>query len=113
MSTENVFVSGARCCWFGHITEAAASGTKCPHCLQPLMEWSSEAAYWKNVGAFERGEYDVDDDEKPKPHPGYIEMVKWGLGQMRDRRECYKNIVHLKNSYKKHVGIDVDVSRGR
>lgn len=98
---------GTGCTYIGKLPQ-------CPHCGGGTMAVSTEELIGKN-GAFESGnykfnEYDTKNQEppnwKPHPHPGFIAMLYWATSQPH----CYKHIMHLRNSYKKHVGIDVDMT---
>ena len=103
---------GVNCCWFGTFDEAAEHGSRCPYCKGMVGTFSDEAAFWKHVDDFENGVYEVHAEEAtPKRHPGFRKMWEWGGGEMKRRKTCYKNVNHLRNSYRKHEGIEVDTQR--
>jgi len=95
--------------WIGE--KASASGS-CPFCANPALAIDI-AQHWADVGGVERGEYSwpsykkkpAPADWKPRPHPGFGEMWVWALAQNR----CFNHMVHLKHSYKKNTGIEVDI----
>ena len=88
----------------------------CPICGGMLYEFESPAPWWDGVDKFERGDYPYPAylaakgpqpaDWKPRPHPGYRKMCEWQKAQNR----CFRHVAHLKNSYKKHAGIEVDLT---
>jgi hypothetical protein len=110
---SHAFLSGASCCWNSLVAEAADFNSRCPFCKGNVVKWSSEGAWWNHIDAYERGEYEVDAkaEQPARPHPSYRAMWEWGIAEMRARKSCYRNIVHLKNSYRKHTGTDVDIAR--
>lgn len=101
--------------WVISMEEMEDSGEKikkCPHC-GGVVEKIRATDFWKEKVQFQLGNYawptwkktTQDATWKPKEHPGYIEMWQWAAQQGR----CYSHIAHLKNSYKKHAGITVDI----
>lgn len=66
-------VFGARCTWWGSITETASTGTGlpcCPHCGGVLFETDDEATWWAGVDAFEA-----------EGRPGYRRLIEWARGR--------------------------------
>lgn len=69
---DNRFVYGARCAWFGSISEVAHNNGLpcCPHCSSVLFEVASEEVWWDGVDRYEAA-----------GHPGYRSMVEWMRGK--------------------------------
>ncbi|WP_026783127.1 hypothetical protein [Pleomorphomonas koreensis] len=67
------FVYGARCCWFGSISEVGHTNIGlpcCPHCGSVLYEMPDEATWWDGVDRYEAA-----------GHLGYRAMVEWMRGK--------------------------------
>ncbi len=102
------FRKGSRCTYAGVTTESF-----CPFCQQGLDD-ADQNEFLEQIKAFEHGEYqwstyskaDQPADWKPRPHPGYTQMLGWAVEQNR----CFKHPIHMKNSYRKHTGQDVDLT---
>jgi hypothetical protein len=101
-------LQGTNCTWVGE-----ANGTRppgCPFCHGTLRE---APIFWIMVDDIERGEYPWPGymktgplpEWKSRPHPGYRAMWMWALEQQR----CFRHVAHLRNSYKKHTGNDVEI----
>jgi hypothetical protein len=105
-------VSGLRCTWFGPREELSASGN-CLFCAGPVGSPFPEEKFWSDVDAVESGNYiwptykktAQPTDWKPRPHPGYRAMWEWA----RTQRRCYVHVAHLRNSYRKHTGNEVEI----
>jgi hypothetical protein len=109
MST--LFTTGLKCTFFGVNPQG---NMLCPHCGQAL-QLSDEEGFWRRLQDFEDGSYSsehfggdrtTDADWKPHQHLGYVAMWKWA----QESNRCFRHAVHLKNSYRKHTGIDVDLT---
>ncbi|HVI10180.1 MAG TPA: hypothetical protein VND65_17960 [Candidatus Binatia bacterium] len=109
----SVFTTGIRCTFFGVNPHA---NLLCPYCGQAL-QLSGEKEFWKRLEDFEKGEYTLQhfgetvtnvpaEGWRPRPHPGYVAMWKWA----QESNRCFRHAVHLKNSYRKHTGVDVDLT---
>jgi hypothetical protein len=105
------FGTGLHCTFFGVNVHADAI---CPTCSQNLQV-TDEAGFWKRLQDFEDGTYSSehfgadatsDPDWKPHPHPGYVAMWKW----QAEVNRCFKHAMHLRNSYKKHTGVEIDMT---
>lgn len=73
IALDRRIVSGARCVWWGHISEvgALASGLPCcPTCRSVLLETESLAKWWEDIEAFEAN-----------GNPGYRALIKWTMGK--------------------------------
>ena len=87
---------------------------QCPKCGGGTMKVDEQEFKAKHE-AFERGEYKWDDNNSkepapagwmPRPHPGFMKMLEWAALQPH----CYKHIFHLRNAYRKYVGIEVEMA---
>jgi len=82
----------------------------CPYCDGPVQKFP---ALMEQIQGVENGIYDwpaYKRDPQPatwRPHArtNYVKMWMWQIEQKR----CFKHPMHLKNSFKKHTGIDVDI----
>ncbi|MGB2633893.1 MAG: hypothetical protein WAM58_08155 [Candidatus Acidiferrum sp.] len=107
---EAIMLKGVNCTWVGEGAEASASGS-CPFCAGDLHE---APTFWQDIDAIERGDYTWPTykkepplpEWKPQPHPGFRAMWEWAKAQQR----CFKHVMHLRNSYKKHTGIVVGIA---
>jgi hypothetical protein len=99
---------GVNCTWIGERnTEQTLA---CPFCAGALREVPT---FWADVDGVERGEYtwpsykktSAPPDWQPRPHPGYRSLWEYAIAQNR----CFKHIAHLRNSFKVHAGILVEI----
>jgi hypothetical protein len=96
---DNRIVHGARCTWWGSISEVGElPPTKgnpfgerqpgerglpcCPHCRGVLMEVGSEAEWWAGV-----------DRHEADGNPGYRAFVEWLRGQ------CFPNVTAARSMF--------------
>jgi hypothetical protein len=66
-------VYGARCTWWGSISEVGSTGTGlpvCPHCGGVLFEVPDEAGWWQGVDAYEA-----------EGRAGYRRLIEWARGR--------------------------------
>ena len=108
--SPNSFLYGVNCAWIGSPAEAANDGAKCPFCGGMLGAWSSEEAFWRIVDGLEAGDYETPPEQPNRAHPGYRKMWEWAREEMNRRKQCYKNVPHMRNSYAKHTGNQVDIT---
>lgn len=103
------FVTGVSC-----TVSAVSDSGICPFCKMALKD-ADQAEFQQKLEAFENGEYSFSDYNNkepepagwtPKPHPGYVAMWNWARSQDR----CFRHVAHMRNSYKKHTGTDVDLN---
>lgn len=100
---------GIACTWIGECDPEQTLA--CPFCGGGLRALPD---FWAEVIKVELGTYSwpaykltpQPADWKPRPHPGYRAMWEWAR-QQQDR--CFKHIMHLRNSYQKHAGINVEI----
>ena len=84
VSAERV-VYGARCSWWGSITDVATkpSGLPCcPHCGGVLMEVDNEGVWWTGARRYEAD-----------GHPGYVDFLTWLRGR------CFPSLEHARTVY--------------
>jgi hypothetical protein len=100
------YARGISCTWFG------VAQRDCPFCHGAIVVLDNPADWWEPINRFESGDYGhfgkipQQVGWRPRPHPGYRAMWDWAIAQQR----CFKHPAHLKNSYRKHTGIDVDMT---
>lgn len=86
---------------------------RCPGCSFETVPIDMHAETRTNA-LFEMGSYGwpswmktaQPDGWQPREHPGYSEMRLWAI---RQEKRCFNHMMHMKNSYKKHMTIDVDI----
>lgn len=86
------FVYGARCCWFGSITEVGHTDGGlpcCPHCRSVLYEMPDETTWWDGVDRYEAS-----------GHPGYRAMVEWMRGKH------FRSPIEAATAYAAHMSDD-------
>jgi len=85
MAEDKRIVAGARCTWWGSISEIKTRNgiPCCPHCLNVLLEFDSQEKWDESVKRHE-----------DNGNPGYKAMVDWGRGK------CFPNYEVLKFRYK-------------
>lgn len=79
-------VYGARCMWWGLISEAGktASGLPVtPCCSSPMFEMENEQAWWEGVDSY----------EKSSGQRGYRQFIEWLRGR------CYPTIDAARDAY--------------
>lgn len=107
------FKIGTKCTFYGTNPHAP---DQCPTCGTPLQT-VDEQEFWTRIENFQIGRYEFDifkgdgskspdPDWRPKMHPGYMDMWLWA----KQQSHCFKHSMHLRNSYKKHTGHDVDMT---
>jgi hypothetical protein len=85
MPTDTRVVYGARCTWWGLITETSKTGSGlpcCPHCRGVLFEIASEAEWWSGVDQAEAG-----------GRAGYRALIEWAHGR------CFPSFDDLEAAY--------------
>lgn len=108
-------VVGIRCTR-GTWVEAVAIGDDlpafCPACKAVTCQYDV-AKFWDEILKVQAGDYPWPEYKKtpqpegwqPVPHPGYWGMWVWAV----ESKRCFNHPQHMKNSYKKHTGIDVSI----
>lgn len=91
---EELLTYGARCTWFGLISETSqVPGTGgggfgglpcCPYCGGVLMQLDSEKQWWDGVDKYEA-----------EGHPGYRAMWEW----QREQKKCFRTTNDLKQAF--------------
>jgi hypothetical protein len=97
--------------WVGY-QNLLADGLTCPGCKSPVREMREERRN-ETIFNFEQGNYEWPSymrhpsppNWQPRPHPGFSEMMRWA----RESGRCFNHMIHIKNSYMKHVQIPVEV----
>lgn len=110
-SESEQFYTCLRGTWIGPESDIL-DGELCPYCKSPVAKTDIKK-HWKDAADTEVGVYEwpsykktaPPDGWRPRPHPGYVAFWRWAMSQNR----CFNQIMHMKNSYAKHMGIEVDV----
>ena len=89
--SDDRYVYGARCAWFGPISAVGhlPGGLPCcPYCKSVLFEMP-ESQWWEGV------------DRHEKVHPGYRAMIEWAADKH------FASFKEMQTAYDKHGATDV------